>query len=189
MGVHSHLIEYRLLVSVASLIAALIHLGQKRFRFSIPVCRPFVPGMMFGRRRGCVLIVLVCLSLAWPPVALSQEIDEGEFSRTMLGYKLQLLKAQFEQTEMSLLTGSVAGTTLKNLEHVYSEIKRLEAEFRCGRYYPDLLDEQIVIIREELRLILCRSGQGHVHVRTRLSLAWINQISARPSLGTLCSVK
>ena len=33
MGVHSHLIEYRLLGSVASLIAALIHLGQKRFGF------------------------------------------------------------------------------------------------------------------------------------------------------------
>src|SRR6201984_2672408 len=147
MGVHSHLIEYRLLGSVASLIAALIHLGQKRVRFLIPLCRPF------GRRKGCVLIVLICLSLAWPPVALNQEIDEGEFSRTMLGYKLRLLKAQFEQTEMSVLTGSVAGTTLKNLERVYSKIKRLEAEFRCGRYYPDLLDEQIVITREELRLI------------------------------------
>ena len=33
MGVHSHLIEYRLLGSMASLNAALIHLGQKRFRF------------------------------------------------------------------------------------------------------------------------------------------------------------
>jgi hypothetical protein len=71
----------------------------------------------------------------------------------MLGYKLQLLKNQFEQAEMRLLSQSVAGTTLKKLERVYSEIKRLEAEFRCGRYYPDLLDEQIVIIREELRQI------------------------------------
>ena len=158
MGVHSHLIECRLLGSVASLIAALIHLDQKRFRFSIPVCRPLVPGMMFGRRRGCALIVLICLSLAWP-VALSQEIDEGEFSRKMLGYKLQLLKAQFEQTEMSLLTRSVAGTTLKKLEHVYSEIRRLEAEFRCAKYYADLLDEQIVIIREELRLILVEPAE------------------------------
>ncbi len=51
MGVHSHLIEYRLLGSVASLIAALIHLGQKRCRSSIPLCRSFVPEMMFGRRR------------------------------------------------------------------------------------------------------------------------------------------
>jgi hypothetical protein len=96
---------------------------------------------------------LICLTLAWPPVALSLEIDEGEFSRAMLGYKLQLLKAEFEQTERKLSTWIVAGTTLKKLEHIASEIKRLEAEFRCGRYYPDLLDEQIVINREELRLI------------------------------------
>ena len=128
--------------------------------------------MMFGRRRGCALIVLICLSLAWP-VALTQEIDEGEFSRKMLGYKLQLLKSQFEQTVMGLLTRGVAGSVAKRLEHVYNEIKCLEAAFRCGKYHPDLLDEQIVIIREELRLILAESGQDYIHVRTRLSLAWI----------------
>jgi hypothetical protein len=77
MSVHPHLIEHRWLGSVASLIAALIHLGSERFRFSIRLYRPF--------NRGCVLIVLICLSLVWPLVALSQEIDEGEFSRTMLG--------------------------------------------------------------------------------------------------------
>ena len=96
---------------------------------------------------------LICLTLASPPVAFSLEIDEGEFSQAMLGYKLQLLKADFEQTERKLSTWIVAGTTLKKLEHISSQIKRLEAEFRCGRYYPDLLDEQIVINREELRLI------------------------------------
>jgi hypothetical protein len=173
MAVRSHLIEHRWLASVASLIEALIHLDQKRFRFSVPLCRPFVPGMMFGRRRGCVLAVLICLSLTLPLVALSQEVDEGEFSPTMLGYKLQLLKSQFEQTVMRLLTRGVAGSVAKRLEHVYNEIKCLEAEFRCGKYYPDLLDEQIVIIREELRLILAESGQDYIHVRTRLSLAWI----------------
>ncbi len=72
----------------------------------------------------------------------------------MLGYKLQLLKNQFEQTEMKLLTRSATGSMTKKLEHVYNGIKCLEAEFRCGKYYPDLLDEQIVIIREDLRLIL-----------------------------------
>jgi hypothetical protein len=152
MSVDAHLIEHRFLGSMTSLI----HLDQKRFPFSIPLdwfCGLSGHRMMFGRRRGCVLAVLICLTLTWPLVALSQEIDEGEFSRKMLGYKLQLLKNQFEQTEMRLLSQSVAGTTLKKLERVYSEIKRLEAEFRCGRYYPDLLDEQIVIIREELRLI------------------------------------
>ncbi len=151
MSIDAHLIEYCFLGSVTSLI----HLDQKKFPFSIPL--DWSGGlsalrMMFGRGRGCVLAVLICLILTWPLVALSQEIDEGEFSRKMLGYKLQLLKNQFEQTEMRLLSQRAAGTTLK-LERVYSEIKRLEAEFRCGRYYPDLLDEQIVIIREELRLI------------------------------------
>ena len=129
---------------------------EKRFRFSIPVdwsYRRFVHRKIFGCGKGCLLIALICLALAWPSVALSQEIDEGEFSQAMLHYKLQLLKAQFEETERKLSTRIVAGTTLKKLEHVCSEIKRLEAEFRCGRYYPDLLDEQIVIIREELRLI------------------------------------
>jgi hypothetical protein len=152
MSVDAHLIEHRFLGSVTSLI----HLDQKRFPFSIPLdwsCGLSGHRMIFGRRRGCVLAVLICLILTWPLAALSQEIDEGEFSRKMLGYKLQLLKSQFEQAEMRLLSQSVAGTTLKKLERVYSEIKRLEAEFRCGRYYPDLLDEQIAIIREELRLI------------------------------------
>jgi hypothetical protein len=105
-----------------------------------------------SRRRGCVIMVLIYLSLGWSTFSLSQEVVEGEFSGTVLGYKLQLLKAQFGHTGMSLLTRGVAGTTFNKLEHVYSEIKGLEAEFRWGRYYPDLLDERIVLIREELRL-------------------------------------
>jgi hypothetical protein len=136
MGVHLHLIEQRLLGSVASWVAALMHLGEK-----------------FGRRRGYAPIVFICLSLAWP-VPLTQEIDEGEFSRRVLGYKLQLLKSQFEQTEMRLLTKGAAALNAEKLERIYSELKRLETEFGCERYYPDLLDEQIVIILEELRLIL-----------------------------------
>jgi len=101
-----------------------------------------------------VPLVLICSVLAWSPIALSQEIDEGEFSRAMLGYKLLLLKNQFEQAESKLSTRRVVAATPKKLEHVYNEMKCLEAEFRRGSYYPDLLDEQIVIIREELRLIL-----------------------------------
>jgi hypothetical protein len=150
-------IEYRFMGPVASLIAALIHVGSEEVPFSIPVdssCRAFVDRMKFGRRRGCILMVLICLIVASPPVALSEEIDEGEFSQATLGYKLQLLRDQFEQTETKLSTRSVAGSTLKKLEHVFSEMKRLEAEFRCWKYYPDLLDEQIVIIREKLQLIL-----------------------------------
>jgi hypothetical protein len=109
--------------------------------------------MMFGRRRGCALVILICLSLAWP-VAFTQGIDEGEFSQRVLGYKLQLLRNQFEQTEMRLLTQGAAATNAKTLERIYSEIERLEAEFWHSRYYPDLLHEQIVVIGEKLRLIL-----------------------------------
>jgi hypothetical protein len=78
----------------------------------------------------------------------------------VLGYKLQLLKNQFEQAEMKLLTPSVVAARATKLEQVNNEIKCLEAEFRCGRYYPDLLDEQIAIIREELRLILAAPGKN-----------------------------
>jgi hypothetical protein len=108
---------------------------------------------ILGYRRSCLLIGLICLTLAWLPIALSQEMDEGEFSRPMLGYKLRILQAEFKQTEMMLSARIVALTLLKKLEHVSAEIERLEAEFQGGRCYPDLLDEQIVINREELRLI------------------------------------
>jgi hypothetical protein len=101
-----------------------------------------------------MLIALICSTLTWPLVVLSQEIDEGEFSPTMLGYKLELLRKQFEQTEMQLQTQSGTGSTTKKLEHIYHGIKCLEANFRRGKYYPDLLDEEIVNIREELRLIV-----------------------------------
>src|SRR5260370_17379564 len=94
---------------------------------------------MLRPRKNCVLVVLIYLSLLWPLVALSQEIEEGEFSRQMLGYKLQLLKNQFEQTEMKLLTPSVAAARATKLEQVNNEIKYMEAKFRCGRYYPALL--------------------------------------------------
>ena len=52
----------------------------------------------------------------------------------MLGYKLQLLNKQFEQTEMQPLTRSATGSMAKKLEHIYNEIKSLEAEFRRGKY-------------------------------------------------------
>ncbi len=104
-------------------------------------------------------MVLIYLSLAWSTFSLSQKVVEGEFSRTVLSYKLQLLRAQFGHAGMSLLTRGMAGTTSNKLEHVYSEIKGLETEFRWGRYYPDLLDERIFIIREELRLILAESAR------------------------------
>lgn len=104
----------------------------------------------------------MALVLALPSVALSQWIDEGEFSRAMLAQKLRQLNSRFEQAEAELLMRGGAGSKLKNkkleLEDVYSRIRRLEAEFRGGEYCPDLLDEQIVIVREDLQLILADPG-------------------------------
>src|ERR1700757_534374 len=133
MAVRSHLIEHRWLGSMAPPIAALIHLDQKRFRFSIPVCHRFVLGMVFGGKKACVLIVLICSSLLWPLVALSQEIDEGEFSRTILGYKLQLLKNQFEQTEARFLTRSVAGSAAKRLDTFITRLNAWKQNFGGGK--------------------------------------------------------
>ncbi|HYZ74234.1 MAG TPA: hypothetical protein VE641_14235 [Chthoniobacterales bacterium] len=36
----------------------------------------------------------------------------------------------------------------------------MEAEFRYGSYYPDLLNEQIFILMEKLRLLLVDPGQS-----------------------------
>jgi hypothetical protein len=106
-----------------------------------------------GRKNGCILLGVLGLTFG-PPAALGQHADEGEFSRVMLGYKLQQLNGCFEQTKSRLRNSNAAGPALKQLERVSCDIKGLEAAFRCGRYYPDLLDERIVITREKLRLIL-----------------------------------
>ena len=110
----------------------------------------------FGLNRCCQLLILFSLALTSPAGALSQWIDEGEFSRAMLAQKLRQLNSRFEQTEAELLMRGGAESKRKKLEleDVYTRIRRLEIEFRGGEYYPDLLDEQIVIVREDLRLIL-----------------------------------
>lgn len=74
----------------------------------------------------------------------------------MLTQKLRQLNSRFEQTEAELLMRGGAESKRKKLEleDVYTRIRRLEIEFRGGEYYPDLLDEQIVIVLEDLRLIL-----------------------------------
>jgi hypothetical protein len=152
MCTKARLVERRFLGFLASLI-----LAEKRLPFSTFgdwSCGLFGHRMTLSPRNSFVLMILICLSLTCPLVSLSQEIEEGEFSRTMLAHKLQLLKSQFEQTQTNLLIQSAAGSRAEELEQLHRKIECLEAEFRRGRYFPDLLDEQIVIIREELRLIL-----------------------------------
>ena len=61
---------------------------------------------------------------------------------------------------MQLLTRGTAGSTLKKLERVRDEIECLEAQFRWGSYYPDQLDEDIVIAGEALRLTLAEAAQA-----------------------------
>ena len=119
------------------------------------------PRFKFGTKRSCKLLIFVSLVLALPTGALSQWIDEGEFSRVMLAHKLQQLKSQFEQVEAELLMRGGEKSKLKKLEleDAYTKLNRLETEFRRGEYYPDLLDEQIVLVREDLRLILADPGQ------------------------------
>jgi hypothetical protein len=102
--------------------------------------------VVLGWKKNCRPLILVWLVLTLPLGALSQWIDEGEFSQAMLAHKLRLLKDQFEQAETQLPMRSGAAAKVKELQRVYAEIKCLEAEFRRGRYYPDLLDEQIVTI-------------------------------------------
>jgi hypothetical protein len=105
-------------------------------------------------------LIFVSLVLALPTGALSQWIDEGEFSRVMLAHKLQQLKSQFEQVEAELLMRGGEKSKLKKLEleDADTKINRLQTEFRRGGYYPDLLDEQIVLLREDLRVILADPG-------------------------------
>jgi hypothetical protein len=150
MCIEARLVKHRFLDFLAPLI-----LAKKRLPLSTSIdwfCGRFGHRMIFSPRKSDGLIILICLSLTCPLVSLSQEIEEGEFSRAMLAHKLQLLKSQFEQTQRNLLIQSVAGSRAEQLERLHHKIEYLEAEFRCGRYFPDLLDEQIVIIREQLIL-------------------------------------
>ena len=141
-----------------TVLAELIRVGQERLTLSTSRDSPSIRTRWKKDLRS---LVLACLVFAQPSGAISQWIDEGEFSQAMLAHKLRQLKSQFEQTEAELLVRDKAESKLKKLEleDLYTRIKRLETEFQRGGYYPDLLDEQIVIVREDLRLILADPGQ------------------------------
>ena len=107
-----------------------------------------------GSKKHRLLVTLICLVLSWPlsALGLGQGVDEGEFSPGMLAHKLHLLNSQFELAQFLMRSGTES--KLKDLQRVNAKIKCLKVEFRHGRIEPDLLDEQIVIVREELRSIL-----------------------------------
>ena len=198
MGVLWHLFERRFFETLACAMAMLSREDHKRPLGSTPPprsCRSFVHRKAFGWRQGYIGSVLIGLTLGPLPVARSQAVDEGEFSPAMLGYKLQLVSGQFAQAEIMLLKGGAAGSTLKQLARVHHEIECLKAELRCGWYYPDLLDEQIVITREKLRLILAapavkitqaRRGSGYLgHENAQICDRPTKLAQAVPELGRI----
>jgi hypothetical protein len=104
------------------------------------------------------LLAVACLSLALHSTTLSQWLDEGEFSPGMLAYKLRQVKNQFETAEAQVSIRTEVEWNAKKLKlgALYTSIESLEAEFRNGGYCPDLLDEEILTVREKIRLILAR---------------------------------
>ena len=104
------------------------------------------------------LLAVACFSLALHSTALSQWLDEGEFSRGVLAYELRQVKNQFETAEAQLSIRTEVEWNAKKLKlgALYTSIESLETEFRNGGYCPDLLDEEILTVREKIRLILAR---------------------------------
>ena len=109
--------------------------------------------------KRCILFALILLTLERPSTALSQGVGEGEFSNGVLAYKLERLNGLFWQTEQKLSARLSGKSNLDELKRIWHEKNHLEARFLGGNFYPDLLDEQIVMIREELRLILADRHQ------------------------------
>ena len=107
------------------------------------------------------LLAVACFSLALHSTALSQWLDQGEFSSGVLAYKLRHVKNQFETAEAQISNRTEVERNAKRLklEALYISIESLETEFRNGGYYPDLLDEEILTVRERIRLILAGSRQ------------------------------
>jgi hypothetical protein len=106
------------------------------------------------------LLAVACF-LALHSTALSQWLDEGEFSPGVLAYKLRQVKNQFETAEAQFSLRSEVEWNAKKLKlgALYTSIESLKTEFRNGGYCPDLLDEEILIVREKIRLILAGPRQ------------------------------
>jgi hypothetical protein len=107
------------------------------------------------------LLAVAWFSLALHSTALSQWLDDGEFSPGVLAYKLRLVKNQFETAEarLSIRTEVELNARKLRLGALYTSIESLQTEFRNGGYCPDLLDQEILTVRQKLLLILAGSGQ------------------------------
>ena len=109
----------------------------------------------------CELLAVACFSLALHATALSQWLDQGEFSPGDLAYKLRQTKNQFETAEAQLAGRTEVAWNARKLQLgvLCASIESLQTEFRNGEYCPDLLDEKIVTVREKIRLILAGSKE------------------------------
>ena len=71
------------------------------------------------------------------------------------------MKNQFERAEAQVSIRTEVERNAKRLKlgALYTSIESLETEFRNGGYCPDLLDEEILTVRQKIRLILAGSRQ------------------------------
>jgi hypothetical protein len=115
------------------------------------------------------VLAVACFSLALNSTALSQWLDQGEFSTRVLAYKLRQVKNQFEKAESQVSIRAEVERNAKRLKLgvLYTNIESLETEFRNGGYCHDLLDEEILTVREQIRLILARPRQIGVDQNNR----------------------
>jgi hypothetical protein len=102
----------------------------------------------------CIIFMTVSFALWGPLLAPGREIDGDEFSNDTLAYKLELLNHTFWRTEEKLSRRGVVGSRLRQVRDAWIEKNHLEAQFLRGDFYPDLLDERISVLREELRQML-----------------------------------
>ena len=82
----------------------------------------------------CELLAVACFSLALHATALSQWLDQGEFSPGDLAYKLRQMKNQFEMAEAQLAIRTELEWNAKKLElgALYASIESLQTEFWNG---------------------------------------------------------
>jgi hypothetical protein len=111
------------------------------------------------------VLAVACFSLALHSTALSQWLDDGEFSRGVLGCKLRQVRNQFETAEAQVSIRIEVEWNAKKLRlgALYISIESLKTEFRNGGYCPDLLDEEILTVREKIRQILIGPRQIGAH--------------------------
>jgi hypothetical protein len=100
---------------------------------------------------SCIIFIAASFAVWNPLLALGAEFGGDEFSNDTLAYKLELLNHTFWRTEQELSSRGVVGLRLDQMRYPWIEKNHLGAQFLCGNFYPDLLNERISLLREKLR--------------------------------------